>query len=161
MSALRVNDVNVGGTSVDGVIQQVDSQGTPNTAGNKITLKTDGTNIIDGDTVLTGNTTTKYIPFAFPQSNINTEDYYGQVVNFSNGETVTISSVSATGGGGILTIINSSQTANVTINKNSNVVTMHVGTGIVSASSLTLAPYGMCTIYSISTATWISGVGLS
>jgi len=159
MSALRVNNVNVGGTSVDGVIQQVDSQGTPNTAGNKITLKTDGTNIIDGDTVLTGNTTTKYIPFAFPQSNINTEDYYGQVVNFSNGETVTISSVSATGGGGILTIINSGSTA-VTINK-SAVLTIHIGTGVVTASSLSLAQYGMCTIYAISTGTWISGVGLS
>jgi len=159
MSALRVNNVNVGGTSVDGVIQQVDSQGNPNTAGNKITLKTDGTNTIDGDTVLTGNTATKYIPFAYPQSNVNTEDYYGQVVNFSNGETVTISSVSATGSCGIVTIINSGSTA-VTINK-SAVLTIHIGTGVVTASSLSLAQYGMCTIYAISTGTWISGVGLS
>ena len=185
MSNLRVNNVNIGGTSVDGVIQQVDSQGTPNTAGNKITLKTDGTNTVDGDTAFSdvvtcnkpavfndtvtcngsaefnGNTTTEYIKFAYPQANINTADYYGQVVNLSNGETVTISPVTVTGGGGIVTIINSSQTANVTINKNSNVITIHIGAGVVSASSLTLAPYGMCTIYSINTATWISGVGLS
>lgn len=172
MSNLRVNNVNIGGTSVDGVIQQVDSQGTPNTAGNKITLKTDGTNTVDGDTtfsdvvtcngdaVFSGNTTTEYIKFAYPQANISTANYYGQVVNLSNGETVTISSVTATGGGGIVTIINSSQTANVTINK-SAALTIHIGTGIVSASSLTLAPFGMCTIYSINTATWISGVGLS
>jgi len=179
MSQLKVNTISGGGASVDAVFQHLvttqDQQGntveTP--TGNKITLKTDGTNTVDGDTtfsdavtcngdaVFSGNTATEYIKFAYPQANINTADYYGQVVNLSNGETVTISSVTATGGGGILTIINSSQTANVTINKNSNVVTMHVGTGIVSASSLTLAPYGMCTIYSISTATWISGVGLS
>lgn len=172
MSNLRVNNVNIGGTSVDGVIQQVDSQGTPNTAGNKITLKTDGTNTVDGDTafsdvvtcngdaVFSGNTTTEYIKFAYPQANISTANYYGQVVNLSNGETVTISSVTATGGGGIVTIINSSQTANVTINK-SAALTIHIGTGVVSASSLTLAPYGMCTIYAINTGTWISGVGLS
>lgn len=172
MSNLRVNNVNIGGTSVDGVIQQVDSQGTPNTAGNKITLKTDGTNTVDGDTafsdvvtcngdaVFSGNTATEYIKFAYPQANISTANYYGQVVNLSNGETVTISSVTATGGGGIVTIINSSQTANVTINK-SAALTIHIGTGVVSASSLTLAPYGMCTIYAINTGTWISGVGLS
>ena len=172
MSNLRVNNVNIGGTSVDGVIQQVDSQGTPNTAGNKITLKTDGTNTVDGDTafsdvvtcngdaVFSGNTTTEYIKFAYPQANISTANYYGQVVNLSNGETVTISSVTATGGGGIVTIINSSQTANVTINK-SAALTIHIGTGVVSASSLSLAQYGMCTIYAINTGTWISGVGLS
>jgi hypothetical protein len=174
MSNLRVNNVNIGGTSVDGVIQQVDSQGTPNTAGNKITLKTDGTNTVDGDTtfsdvvtcngdaVFSGNTTTEYIKFAYPQANISTANYYGQVVNLSNGETVTISPVTVTGGGGIITIINSSQTANVTINKTAApVITIHIGTGIVSASSLTLAPLGMCTIFAIPAGTWISGVGLS
>jgi hypothetical protein len=186
MSNLRVNNVNIGGTSVDGVIQQVDSQGTPNTAGNKITLKTDGTNTVDGDTAFSnivtcnkqavfndtvtcsgdasfsGNTTTEYIKFAYPQANISTANYYGQVVNLSNGETVTISPVTVTGGGGIITIINSSQTANVTINKTAApVITIHIGTGIVSASSLTLAPLGMCTIFAIPAGTWISGVGLS
>ena len=187
MSNLRVNNVNIGGTSVDGVIQQVDSQGTPNTAGNKITLKVNGTNNVSGDTSFndkltcfntsefnntatfigdaefSGSTATKYIKFAYPQANINTVDYYGQVVNLSNGETVTISPITTTNSGGIVTIINSSQTNDVTINKNSSagVITIHIGTGIVSGSSLTLAPFGMCTIYSINTGTWISGVGLS
>jgi hypothetical protein len=171
MSNLRVNNVNIGGTSVDGVIQQVDSQGTPNTAGNKITLKFDGTNTVDGNTafsdvvtcngdaVFSGNTTTEYIKFAYPQANISTANYYGQVVNLSNGETVTISPVTVTGGGGIVTIINSGSTV-VTINK-SAALTIHIGTGVVTASSLSLAQYGMCTIYAINTGTWISGVGLS
>jgi hypothetical protein len=176
MSNLRVNNVNIGGTSVAGVIQQVDSQGTPNTAGNKITLNVNGTNNVSGDTSFndaltcfstsefnntatfigdaefSGSTATKYIKFSAPATNINTVDYYG-------GETVTISSVTATGGGGIVTIINSGSTA-VTINK-SAALTIHIGTGVVTASSLSLAQYGMCTIYAINTGTWISGVGLS
>ena len=159
MSALRVNNVNVGGTSVDGVIQQVDSQGNPNTAGNKITLKTDGTNTIDGDTVLTGNTATKYIPFAYPQSNVNTEDYYGQVIQFGNGETVTISRVTKANGGGIVTVINEGST-DVTIYR-AGLTTLHVGNGLVVGSTLSLAQYGMCTIYVTTNAATVSGVGLS
>lgn len=163
MSSLRVNNVNVGGTSVDGVIQQVDSQGTANTAGNKITLKTDGTNTVDGATTFNDSTVTKYIGYEFATSNFNASTNLGKVVNFQGTYTVTVDDLTSTTAGGILTLINTG-TGTVTISQGTNVTMIHVGTGL--ASSLSLAQYGMCTIYAIkvsgqNTFAYVSGVGLS
>lgn len=175
MSNLRVNNVNIGDTSVDGVIQQVDSQGTPNTAGNKITLKTDGTNTVDGETTFNSetifnsettfnnSTVTKYIGYEFATSNFNASTNLGKVVNFQGTYTVTVDDLTSTTAGGILTLINTG-TGTITISQGTNVTMIYVGTGL--RSSLSLAQYGMCTIYAIkvsgqNTYAYVSGVGLS
>jgi len=84
MSNLRVNNVNIGGTSVDGVIQQVDSQGTPNTAGNKITLKTDGTNTVDGATTFSDATTSNGSTTLNGSTTINGSTSFNGSTTFNN-----------------------------------------------------------------------------
>ena len=163
MSNIRVNNVNVGGSSIDGVIQQVDSQGTPNTAGNKITLKTNGTNTVDGATTFNNATVSKYIGYELGTSSFDASTKLGKVVNFQGTYTVTVDDLTDLTAGGILTLINSG-TGTITISQGTNVTMTHVGTGL--ASSLSLAQYGMCTIFAIkvfnqNTFAYVSGVNLS
>jgi|DEB0MinimDraft_6_1074348.scaffolds.fasta_scaffold39320_2 hypothetical protein len=162
MSALRVNNVNVGGTSVDGVIQQVDSQGDPNTAGNKITLKTNGTNTVDGGTVFNDAVQTKTVEaetFTSLQTVTlsNNNDYFGKILTFQNNGFAFVETGPAAGT--IVTLINQGS-GNIGISAGSGLTLYHVGNG--TATSLNLAQYGMCTIiYTSTTEAWISGVGLS
>lgn len=162
MSALRVNNLNIGGTSVDGVVQQVDSQGTPNTAGNKITLKTNGTNSVDGDTVFNDAVQTKTVEpqtlTSFATVTLsNSNDYFGKIVTFQAGGFVFVETGPAAGT--IVTLINQGS-GGISISVGSGLTLYHVGNG--TSTGLTLAQYGMCTItYTSTTEAWISGVGLS
>lgn len=163
MSNLRVNNVNIGGTSVDGVIQQVDSQGTPNTAGNKITLKTDGTNTVDGETTFNDPTVTKLIKehFVNTASTVNASDYLGHVIQCGlpvGTITINVDNNNNTEGG-IVTILNGG-IASVTIQAGTNVFLYKAGDG--STGPFTLAQHGIATImYYDNAGAYVTGVGLS
>jgi len=174
MSNLRVNNVNIGGTSVDGVIQQVDSQGTPNTAGNKITLKTDGTNTVDGDTAFTNastfngettfnnSTVTKFIKehFINTASTVNASTYLGHVIQCGIPVgTITINVDNNNTEEGIVTIVNTGL-AGVTIQAGTGVTIYKAGDG--STGPFTLAQHGIATImYYADAGAYVTGVGLS
>ena len=186
MSNLRVNNLNVGGTSVDGVIQQVDSQGTPNTAGNKITLKTDGSNTVDGDTAFANaatfngaaafndtatfngettfnnSTVTKFIKehFINSASTVNASTYLGHVIQCGLPVgTITINVDNNNTEEGIVTIVNTG-IAGVTIQPGTGVTLYKAGDG--TTGSFTLAQHGIATImYFADTAAYVTGVGLS
>jgi len=142
-SNLRVNNLNIGGTSVDGVVQQVDSQGTPNTAGNKITLKTDGSNTVDGDTAFTNastfngettfnnSTVTKFIKehFINTASTVNASTYLGHVIQCGIPVgTITINVDNNNTEEGIVTIVNTGL-AGVTIQAGTGVTIYKAGDG--------------------------------
>ena len=175
MSNIKVNNINVGDTSVNGVIQHVSgSSQTP--TGNNITLGSNGVNIINGITQFPNNVnfagvfTTDSTFFANEQAQLkkisnqqlsgsfDIEQYAGRVVNqtSSNNSTMTVDQGSA---GNIVTIINSG-TGTVTIQEDTNVTLYWAGTG--AQSSVNLAQHGMATVYwTAPTSAYISGVGLS
>jgi hypothetical protein len=158
MSSLRVNNLNIGGTSVDGVIQQVDSQGTANTAGNKITLKTDGTNTVDGVTTFNDDTRTKTIDNDVLTGSTDASINLGKVLVFNSSGTPVVDVDSATAGG-ILTVINQGSGTVVFL---AGTATMYKVGDTSSSSTLGLAQHGMATLYYVSsTVAYISGVGLS
>ena len=162
MSNLRVNNLNIGGTSADGVIQQVDSQGTPNTAGNKITLKTDGTNTIDGETTFNNSTVTKFIKehFINTASTVNASTYLGHVIQCGIPVgTITINVDNNNTEEGIVTIVNTGL-AGVTIQAGTGVTIYKAGDG--STGPFTLAQHGIATImYYADAGAYVTGVGLS
>jgi len=161
-SNLRVNNLNIGGTSVDGVVQQVDSQGTPNTAGNKITLKADGTNTVDGETTFNNSTVTKFIKehFINTASTVNASTYLGHVIQCGIPVgTITINVDNNNTEEGIVTIVNTGL-AGVTIQAGTGVTIYKAGDG--STGPFTLAQHGIATImYYADAGAYVTGVGLS
>lgn len=175
MSQLKVNTISGGGASVDAVFQHLvttqDQQGntveTP--TGNKITLKTDGTNTVDGDTTFNGETTfndptvTKLIKehFINTASTVNASDYLGHVIQCGlpvGTITINVDNNNNTEGG-IVTILNVG-IASVTIQAGTNVFLYKAGDG--STGPFTLAQHGIATImYYDNAGAYVTGVGLS
>lgn len=175
MSNLKVNNINVGDTSVNGVIQHVSgSSQTP--TGNNITLQSNGFNIINGitqfpdpvqfDGVFTMNSSfttegtarLKVMSYGATGTNFQAESKTGQVIN-CNGSSAYTCTVDQGNVGKILTLIRTG-IGTLTIQPDTGITLNQVGVG--SVSSLTLDQHGMATIYYTTAVTaYISGVGLS
>lgn len=180
MSQLKVNTVSGGGASVDAVFQHLvttqDQQGntieTP--TGNKITLKTDGSNTVDGNTAFTdastfngettfnNSTVTKFIKehFINTASTVNASTYLGHVIQCGLAVgTITINVDNNNTEEGIVTIVNAG-VASVTIQAGQGVTLNKAGDG--STGPFTLAQHGIATImYYADTGAYVTGVGLS
>lgn len=175
MSNIKVNNINVGDASVNGVIQHVSGPSQTPT-GNSITLQSNGANIITGITQFSNNVnfagvfTTdaffvandeaqlKKVANIQASGSITLAQYTGRVVDqlSSSNSTMTVDSGTK---GNIVTIINSGS-GTVTIQQDTNVTLYWAGTG--AQSSVSLAQHGIATIYwTTGTKAYVSGVGLS
>jgi hypothetical protein len=168
MSQLKVNTVSGGGASANAVFRHLvttqDQQGntieTP--TGNKITLKTDGTNTVDGATTFNNSTVTKFIKehFINTATAVNASAYLGQVIQCGiPAGTITIYVDNNNTEEGILTIVNTGL-AGVTIQAGTGVNLYKAGDG--TTGPFTLAQHGIATImYYADAGAYVTGVGLS
>lgn len=175
MSNLKVNNINVGDTSVNGVIQHT-SGASQTPTGNNITLQSNGVNVINGITqfpdsvnfagvfttdsffVANDQAQLKVVSNQATSGSVDIAQYSGRIIRqISSSNSVMTVDQGTTGN--IVTIINDG-TGTVTILQDIGVTLYWAGTGAQSAVSL--AQYGMATVYYTSpTTAYVSGVGLS
>lgn len=169
MSQLKCNTVNVGGdTLTDGVIKH-STYGSPDVdTGNKITLKGNGTIVIDGDTTFSGKVKVagseivqRYGNLAI--DNTTNTDYAGKIIYKRAGQpdTYTLGLMPI---GTQIVIINTQSSSDITLTLASAGMDFHLAGG----SGPSNGDITMANTSSIATLTWIldseifvTGVGLS
>lgn len=170
MSQLKCNTVNVGGdTLTDGVIKH-STYGSPDVdTGNKITLKGNGTIVVDGDTTFSGKvkvagteivqdgTTTRAI------DSTNSPEDAGRIIYKRSGQPATFT-IGTMPQGTQVVIINTQSSSNITLTLASAGMEFHLAGG----SGPSNGDITMANVSSIATLTWIledeifvTGVGLS